>query len=62
MKIRRTDREDMEDTNELLAKALTEDLAIWLADWLGAQPPVSFEAKSSIYYVIMERFKKGIEI
>jgi len=60
MKIRRKDREDMEDTHTLLSQAITEDIAKWLSQW--QQSPVGFETKADIYHVVRERFKNGIEI
>ena len=48
--------------NELLATAMTEDLAEWLRGWLGESDPVGFNTKSDIYLVVMERLTQGVEV
>lgn len=64
MRIKRTDSEDSADTDELIAQAMTEDIAKWLQDWLGrpVDSPVGLNEKGCIYNVIRERQKKGVEI
>ncbi len=61
MKIRRKDSEDTEELEELLAHALTEDIAKWLEGfWLDY--PVPLQTKTDIYNVVLKTFKKGVEI
>ena len=61
MRIRRKDEEASEDLVELLSQAITEDIAKWHKQWDGGYE-LSFEAKADIYNVVLERFRKGIEI
>ena len=62
MRIRRTDTEDATTTEELLAKAMTDDLAAWLRQWLGQTVEIGFNTKADIYHVLMERLRNGVEI
>ena len=50
-----------EKTHELLAQAMTEDLAVWLGQWLGDSGAVGRETKADIYNVLIERFRDGVE-
>lgn len=64
MRIRKKENEDVDDTDELLAQAITEDIAKWLQDFLGnpVDSPINLGTKGDIYYVVLERFRQGVEI
>ena len=62
MKIRRTDCEDTTTTEELLAAAITEDVAEVVRDWFGQSDPLSLGLKGDIHHAILDRFKNGVEI
>jgi len=48
------------DSEKYLIHAITEDIAEWYKQWNGCG--LGFDAKSDIYNVILNRFKKRIEI
>lgn len=60
MKIRRKDSEDYDSLWDLLAEAITEDLAIVLYNTHSIEP--SFNFKANMYEVIRKRFTEGVEI
>lgn len=62
MRIIRTDSEDPEDTDELMAQNITEAVCKQFADWLGCDEKVPFNLKADIYSRIRETQEKGIEI
>ena len=60
MRIGRKEDEDRNDLWDVVAKAITEDIAEWLRQW--SQGPVGFDTTADIYNVVRERLRKGIEI
>ena len=60
MKIIRKDSEDADDTDELMAKNITEAVCDQFGDWMGE--PTSFNLKSDIYYRVRKAQVDGIEI
>jgi len=62
MRIRRKDSEDATTTEELLAHAITEDLAEWLRDWVGQSEPIGLDTKAAIFRTVMDRLDDGVEI
>lgn len=61
MRVRRKNCEDGHDLEELLSEAITEDLAKWYKQWMGDHE-LGFESKSDIYNVVLQRFKRGVEV
>ncbi len=60
MKIIRKDSEDTEDTDELLARNITEAICDQFGDWMGEPSP--FNLKADIYYRVREAQADGIEV
>ena len=60
MKVRRSDNEDAEETDELMARNITETVCKQFSDWLAE--PVPFNLKADIYYRIRQAQEDGIEI
>jgi len=60
MRIIRKDSEDAEDTDELMAKNITEAVCDQFGDWMSE--PVSFNLKVDIYYRVRKAQADGIEV
>ena len=60
MRIRRSDSEDFEYVEELLARNITEAVCNQFSDWLAE--PVSFNLKADIYYRVREALDEEIEV
>ena len=60
MRLRRSDNEDAEDTDELMAKNITEAVCDQFGDWMGE--PAPFNLRSDIYYRVRKAQKDGIEL
>jgi len=60
MRIIRNDSEDAEDTDELMAKNITEAVCDQFSDWLAETIP--FNLKTDIYYRVRKAQDDGIEI
>ena len=60
MRIIRTDSEDAEDTDELMAINITEAVCDQFGDWMGE--PTPFNLKAGIYYRVREAQEDGIEV
>lgn len=60
MAVIRTDSEDADDTDELMARNITEAVCEQFGDWLAE--PVSFNLKADIYYRVRKAQDDGIEI
>ena len=60
MRVIRNDCEDAEDTDELMARNITEAVCEQLGDWLGETAP--FNLKADIYFRVREAQEDGIEI
>ena len=60
MRIIRSDSEDAEDTDELMAKNITEAVCDQFSDWMAEETP--FNLKADIYARIRETQEEGIEI
>ena len=60
MKIIRKDSEDSDDTDELMAEAITEAVCDQFGDWMAE--PTPFNLKSDIYYRVRKAQTDGIEL
>ncbi len=60
MKVRRQDSEDADDTDELMAKNITEAVCDQFGDWMGE--PAPFNLKVDIYYRVCKAQAEGIEV
>jgi len=60
MRIIRSDSEDAEDTDELMAVNITEAVCDQFSDWMAE--PTPFNLKADIYYRVREAQVAGIEI
>ena len=60
MKIIRTDSEDADDTDELMAKNITEAVCDQFGDWMAE--PTPFNLKADIYYRVRKAQADGIEV
>ena len=60
MRIVRKDSEDAEDTDELMAKNITEAVCDQFSDWMGE--PTPFNLKADIYYRVRKAQDDGIEV
>ena len=60
MKIIRSDNEDYEDTDELMAGNITEAVCDQFSDWLAE--PVPFNLKADVYNRVRKAQDDGIEI
>ena len=60
MRIICSDNEDAEDTDELMAKNITEAVCDQFGDWLAEEVP--FNLKADVYYRVCQAQKDGIEI
>uniref|UniRef100_A0A6M3JL42 Uncharacterized protein n=1 Tax=viral metagenome TaxID=1070528 RepID=A0A6M3JL42_9ZZZZ len=60
MRVRRSDCEDFEYTDELMAKNITEAVCDQFSDWLAEEVP--FNLKADVYIRVRETQKEGIEI
>lgn len=60
MRIIRSDSEDAEDTDELMARNITEAVCEQFSDWLAEEAP--FNLKADIYYRVREAQEDGIEL
>jgi len=60
MRIIRNDNEDAKDTDELMARNITEAVCDQFGDWMSE--PVPFNLKSDIYYRVRKAQDDGIEI
>ena len=60
MRVIRNDSEDAEDTDELMAKNITEAVCDQFSDWLAE--PVPFNLKADVYCRVRETQEEGIEI
>jgi len=59
LKIIRKDSEDTDDTDELIAKNITEAVCDQFGDWMGE--PTPFNLKADIYYRVRKAQVDGIE-
>ena len=62
MRIIRKDSEDADDTDELMAKNITEAVCDQFGDWLGAGEPIPFNLVADIYYRVRKAQADGIEV
>jgi len=60
MRLMCKDNEDAEDTDELMAKNITEAVCDQFGDWMGE--PTPFNLKSDIYYRVRKAQADGIEV
>jgi len=60
LRIIRKDREDSDETDELMARNITEAVCDQFGDWMGE--PTPFNLKADIYYRVREAQADGIEV
>ena len=60
MRIIRSDSEDAEDIDELMAGNITEAVCDQFADWMAE--PTPFNLKADIYYRVRKAQDDGIEV
>ncbi len=60
MKVIRSDSEDADDTDELMAKNITEAVCDQFSDWMAE--PTPFNLKADIYYRVRKAQADGIEV
>ncbi len=60
MRVIRKDNEDADDTDELMARNITEAVCDQFCDWMGKTVP--FNLKADIYYRVREAQADGIEV
>ena len=60
MKIIRKDNEDAGDTDELMAKNITEAVCDQFSDWMAE--PTPFNLKAAIYFRVRQAQEDGIEV
>ena len=60
MRVIHKDSEDADDTDELMAKNITEAVCDQFGDWMAE--PVPFNLKSDIYHRVRKAQVDGIEV
>ena len=60
MKVMRRDSEDANDTDELMARNITEAVCEQFSDWMADEVP--FNLKADIYYRVRKAQDDGIEV
>lgn len=60
MKVIRSDSEDADDTDELMARNITEAVCDQFGDWLAEKVP--FNLKVDVYYRVRKAQVDGIEV
>ena len=60
MRVIRSDSEDADDTDELMAVNITEAVCEQFGDWMAEKVP--FNLKADIYYRVRKAQDDGIEI
>ena len=61
MKVRRKESEDYEDSDDLIAQAITEAVASYINGWIG-EARFGFNAKAGLYIAIRKVLSEGIEV